>query len=126
MLKKRLILSANYKKNIDLISAMGALLTTMLLFVLIESASMKFLDSCRAERKWNETHVAIDGVHRRSAGADRRIGKTVPLCGQVALNCGLTVLNTRDNQQYLKTVDLNQAMLEAAAYGAGTGGIIKA
>jgi hypothetical protein len=30
-------------------------------------------------------------------------------------NCGLTVLNTRDNQQYLKTVDLNQAMLEAAA-----------
>jgi hypothetical protein len=94
---------------------MGALLTTMLLFVLIESASMKFLDSCRAERKWNETHVAIDGVHRRSAGADRRIGKTVPLCGQVALNCGLTVLNTRDNQQYLKTVDLNQAMLEAAA-----------
>ena len=41
-------------------------------------------------------------------------------------NCGLTVLNTRDNQQYLKTVDLNQAMLEAAAYGAGTGGIIKA
>lgn len=40
MLKKRLIRSANYKKNIDLISAMGALLTTMLLFVLIESASM--------------------------------------------------------------------------------------